>query len=279
MKTGMNLLLWTTHLTEEHFPVLAALKETGFDGVEVPVMEGDEAHFKALATELGNHGLEATAVVAVGEEDNPISPDAAVRDKAVERLAQACEMTAAMGAEVLCGPFHSAYKVFGEQGPTEDEMNWSAEVLHRAGEAADKLGVTLMVEQLNRFECYLVNTAEQCRDLLRRADHPRVKMLYDTHHAHIEEKDVGAAIAASAAEIRHVHISENDRGTPGKGQVNWVDSFAALKSNGYDGWLVIESFSRLAPDFAAAIHIWRDLASSVDEVYRDGHGFIQEMWR
>lgn len=278
MKTGMNLLLWTTHLTDEHFPVLSALKETGFDGVEVPVMEGDEAHFRGLSDELSKQGLAATAVLAVGEEANPISPDPAVRDAAVERLKVASEMTAVLGGDVLCGPFHSAYKTFGDRGPTDDEMNWSAEVLHRAGDAADKVGVTLMVEQLNRFECYLVNTAEQCRDLLRRTDHPRVKMLYDTHHAHIEEKDVAAAIEASAAEIGHVHISENDRGTPGKGQVNWVDSFASLKNNDYDGWLVIESFSRLAPDFAAAIHIWRDLASSAEEVYRDGHAFIREMW-
>lgn len=278
MKTGMNLLLWTVHLTEEEYPVLAALKETGFDGVEVPVMDGDVAHFQRVRKELENQGLEATAVTAVDAEHNPASPDPAVRKKAAQRLEWAIEMTATMGADVLCGPIHSAFKTFTGRGPTEDEKTWSAEVLHRAGHAADKVGVTLMVEQLNRFECYLVNTAEACRDLLSSVDHPRVKMLYDTHHAHIEEKSVADAITASQAEIAHIHISENDRGTPGKGQVHWRDTFRSLRENDYDGWLVIESFSRLDPDFAAGIHIWRDFASSPEEVYRDGYRFIQEMW-
>ena len=53
MKTGMNLLLWTTHVTAEHFPILAKLKETGFDGVEVPLFEGDAAHFKNIRKEPG----------------------------------------------------------------------------------------------------------------------------------------------------------------------------------------------------------------------------------
>src|SRR5262249_45904402 len=37
VRTGMNLLLWATHVTEEHFPLLGKLKKTGFDGVEIPL--------------------------------------------------------------------------------------------------------------------------------------------------------------------------------------------------------------------------------------------------
>ena len=114
--------------------------------------------------------------------------------------------------------------------------------------------------------------------MLKRIDHPNVKMLYDTHHAHIEESDVGAAIRASAAELRHVHISENDRGVPDRGQVHWADTFAALRDNDYDGWLMIESFSRLMPDFAAAVHTWRDFYDAPEDVYREGYPFLQRMW-
>ena len=38
MKIGMNLLLWTTHVTEEHYPQLEKIKSTGFDGVEIPIL-------------------------------------------------------------------------------------------------------------------------------------------------------------------------------------------------------------------------------------------------
>ena len=48
MKIGMNLLLWATHVTEEHYPHLEKIKATGFDGVEIPLFEGDDAHYLKL---------------------------------------------------------------------------------------------------------------------------------------------------------------------------------------------------------------------------------------
>src|SRR6266496_6802717 len=121
MKTGMNLLLWTTHVTEELFPLMAKLKQTGFDGVEIPLFEGDANHYKSIAAELKKQGLGCTTVTVVGPEANPISPDANVRKAAVERHKWAIEMTAIMGGENLCGPYHSPLAVFSGTGPTEDE--------------------------------------------------------------------------------------------------------------------------------------------------------------
>lgn len=82
MKTGMNLLLWSTHVTQEHFPLIAKLKQTGFDGVEIPLFEGDANHYKAR--EIKNNGLGCITETCVGPDANPISPDAKVRQEAVE---------------------------------------------------------------------------------------------------------------------------------------------------------------------------------------------------
>ena len=57
MKTGMNLLLWATHVTEEHFPLISTLRATGFDGVEIPIFEGDASHYKKIQAELFKNGL------------------------------------------------------------------------------------------------------------------------------------------------------------------------------------------------------------------------------
>ena len=75
-----------------------------------------------------------------------------------------------------------------------------------------------------------------------------------------------------------MHVSENDRGVPGKGQVNWKDTFDALQRVGYDGWLTIESFSRADAEFASGIHIWRDFARDADEVATDGLAFMRSSW-
>jgi D-psicose/D-tagatose/L-ribulose 3-epimerase len=278
MKLGMNLLLWTTEVRDEHLPLFAQLKETGFDGVEVPLSDSPPAHYRKIKSALDAAGLECTTVVLVHADSNPISADASVRRAAVERLKWAIDTTALLGGEVMCGPFHSAYKVFSGRGPTDDEKRFGADVLREAGVAAARSKVRLAVEFLNRFECYFLNTTADTCDHLKRVDHPSVQLLYDTHHANIEERDVAAAIAAGGRAIAHVHLSESHRGTLGEGQVRWPETFRALKRIGYDRWLVIEAFSRLQPDFAAAVHIWRDCFTSPEQLCRDGHRFIRERW-
>lgn len=278
MKTGMNLLLWTTHVTEDHFPLLGKLKQAGFDGVEVPVFEGDAVHFRRIRKELDAQGLGCTTVTIANEQANPISPDKGVREAAFERLRWAIEMTATLGGEILAGPYHSPLAVFSGQGPTADEKKRAAEVLRRAAEEAEKARVQMAIEYLNRFECYFLTTAADTRELVRQVDHPAFRAMYDTFHAHIEEKDVAKAVAAVADRLVHVHISENDRGTPGTGQVRWDETFAALRRARYDGWLVIEAFGRALPALAAATRVWRDLFPDAEEVYARGLRFMREKW-
>ncbi len=278
MKTGMNLLLWTGHVTEEHYPLLGKLKKAGFDGVEIPLFAGDAAHYKALRKQLDSHGLGATAVTTMTPEANPICPDAAVRQAAVERLKWAIDMTALLGGENLCGPYHSPLGVFSGSGPTADEKKWAADVLRQGAEWAAKAKVRLCIEYLNRFECYFLTTAADAKALVKQVDHPSFRMMYDTFHANIEEKHAAPVIESVIDCVGHVHISENDRGTPGTGHVAWDETFKALRKCGYDGWMVIESFGRALPDLAAATKVWRDLFPSAEEVYTQGIRFIKEKW-
>ncbi|MDP6763809.1 MAG: sugar phosphate isomerase/epimerase [Planctomycetota bacterium] len=278
MKIGMNMLLWAPVVGEEHFPLFERLKQTGFDGVEIPIHENAVEDYRKLGDHLDSLGLERTGTLALPPHQDPISADAGERAAALERMRGAAERTAALGGTVIAGPFHSAYAVFSGAGPTADEKRRSAEVMHASAEAAGAAGVSLACEFLNRFECYLLNTAADARELVRAVDHPSFSMLYDTHHAHIEEQDVADAILSSATEIGHVHVSENDRGVPGRGLVDWATTFRCLKEIGYDGWLMIEAFSRLDPQFAAAVHIWRDFSNDPDEVQRDGFTFVRDRW-
>lgn len=277
MKTGMNLLLWTTHVTEEHDALIARLAEYGYDGVEIPLGQGDAAHYMSLGRRLDALGLERTAVTSLMEDTNPVSPDAAVRAAALDRLRWAIDRAADLGCEALCGPFHSAFKVFSGNPPAEIEFDRSADVLRAAAEHAHEAGLRLAIEALNRFECYLVTTMDQAKDLVARVDHPSLGVHYDTHHMNIEEKDAAAAIARVGAGITHVHVSENDRGVPGRGQVRWKETFAALRRIGYDGWLTIEAFSTADPGFASAINVWRDFDPS-EEIAREGLAFMRAGW-
>ena len=85
------------------------------------------------------------------------------------------------------------------------------------------------------------------------------------------------ALHASGA-LSHVHISENDRGTPGRGHAKIRETIRALKAIGYDGWLTIEAFGRGVPELAAATRVWRDFFADPAEVYTEGFALIRRCW-
>lgn len=282
MKIGMNLLLWTGHVTEDHVPVLRSLKQTGFDGVEVPVFDLSEpGHYSRLATVLDDIGLERTTVAIVPDEaHSPISADAGARQGGVDHLRRAIDCTAALGGTVMAGPWFQPLGVFTGEKPSEAELDHCAEVHRQVLPYMAAAGITSGLEPLNRFEAHLLNTCEQAIAYAQRVGSDGIGILYDTFHANIEEKDPIAALHAlhASGNLAHVHISENDRGTPGRGHAKIRETISALKALHYDGWLTIEAFGRGVPDLAAATRVWRDFFGSEEEVYSEGHALIRETW-
>ena len=276
MKFGMNLLLWTGAMNDDMIPVVASLKEMGYDGVEIPVFEDNIDLYTQWGAHLKEMGLECTAVTVRGEEDNPISADPAVRALGVENNKRALDNAAAAGAVRLVGPYHSALGVFSGQGPTEDEWKWGVDSMRQVAEHAETVGITLGVEALNRFETYLLNTHADSARFVREVDHPNARMMYDTFHANIEEKDIAQAIRDCSDVCALVHISENDRSTPGTGNVDWDTNFNTLKEVGYDGWMVVEAFGLALPELVAATKIWRRMYESEEQLAGDALKFMQE---
>ena len=276
MKFGMNLLLWTDHVTEAHDGLLGQLKEIGFDSVEVPVFDTSSlAPYERLGKRLKSLGLGATAVTIMTPEADPISPDAKIRDAAVARLDRVMECGQAFGCETLAGPTHSAIGVFSGTGPTEDEFKAAVDTLRHAGEKAQARNIRIATEYLNRFEIYFLTTAAQCVRFVQAVDHPYVKMMFDGFHAHIEEKSQRGAILSCAKETIHVHVSENDRGIPGSGQVDWDGYFDGFRQTGYDGNFTIEAFGLALPAIAAATKVWRPLFSDEMTLCREGLAFLK----
>jgi D-psicose/D-tagatose/L-ribulose 3-epimerase len=276
---GFNMLLWSTHITEAHFPLLAGIRRAGFDGVELPIFEGAPDHFRTVGRAIRDNGLRATAVTVIPDaERNCTSADPAVRSAGLDHLKWAIDCLAAAEGETLCGPFYQPLGVFTGEPPTEAERANVVRVHKDAAAYAARHNIKLSVEPLNRFECYVLNTVADSADVVRRVNEPNYGLLYDTFHANIEEKDPVGVIAPNIAQINHVHFSENDRGTPGKGHVPWPATMKALKQSGYDGWCVIEAFGRALPDLAAATRVWRDFFPNRDEVYQFGGKFLREEW-
>jgi len=279
MRVGMNMLLWGTDLSgEQHLPLFERLKAMGYDGVELPLIGADPARIAGLARRLDDIGLARTGVTVTGAEANLISADSRIRRAGIDAVDKALECCAAAEISVLVGPFYSALGVFSGAAPTTTEWQYALDGIREISQRAQRMGVVLGLEYLNRFENYLLNCAADTVRFVRDVDRPNCRMMIDTFHAHIEEKRVGDAIRESADVLVHVHVSENDRSTPGTGQVAWAEIFAALHGIEYRGWLTVEAFGMRHPTFARATSIWRRMFTSEEHVASDALSHVRAGW-
>ena len=277
MKLGLNVFLWSGQTDENLFPVLEKIKAWGYDGAEFPFFHTDEGVYAKVRAKLDELGLKATGCTVCTSEANLISDSADIRKAGVQHLKEMLRMCRVLGAEILCGPVAPPLGELVGRGRTEEEWKRAVEGLREVGIVAEEMGVTVAVEYLNRFETYFVNTAADLRALVAEIDHPRIRMMFDTFHANIEEKNIFEAARSCGEYLAHVHISENDRGIPGTGQVQWEELRKALAELKYDGWLTIESFGQAVPEIAAAAAIWRPLFKDNEEVAREGIKFLKQL--
>ena len=277
MKYGVNTMVWTTRVNETHEALFSCIKAWGFDGVELFLSPQEPADIPAVRRMLEANHLECTACSVLPRECHLVSPQAEVRARGVEFLKTCVDRTAELGARLVCGPMYAGLGVMTGRRRTAEEWKWAVEGLQVVARHAETRQVTICLEPLNRFETYFLNTLEDAASLVHDVGATNVKIHFDTFHSNIEEKHPAAALRSIAKELGHVHISENDRGIPGSGHVDWRGVLKVLKAIRYKGWTTIESFAQPEPDLAAAAAIWRDMAPSGDELAQQGLRFIRRL--
>jgi D-psicose/D-tagatose/L-ribulose 3-epimerase len=271
---GMSLVLWTIDAGEAQRSLLVMLKRSGFDLVEIPLFAADKEKCADLAKLLDEIGLARTGLTARGADDNPISPDPGVRRLAVENTCRAVDLAVELGARKLIGPFHSGFGVFSGHGPTRQEWTWAIDGVAEVAAHAHDRGVLLSVEFLNRFECYLLNTTADTARFIKDVGAENLGMVYDTHHAHIEDPDIRETILQHGSYINHVHVSESHRGIPGTGTVDWDATFRALRDCNYDGDYVVEGFGPNVPELIPLVKIWRKTYGSEEDLALAGRDLV-----
>jgi D-psicose/D-tagatose/L-ribulose 3-epimerase len=273
MRFGVNTWVWTSPLNTDELGRLAGhVSEMGFEHIEIPI-EGDNELDYARAGEMArDRGLTVSACAAIGPEQDLISPDPATRAGGMAYIRGCIEAARALGATNVIGPMYSAVGRTWQQSPEEREADLellTGELRELSAYAAEH-GVVLCIEPLNRFETSFINLTSQGIELVDRVDHPACGLLLDTFHMNIEERSLGDAIRSAGPRLKHLHACENDRGAPGSGHVPWQEVATACRDVGYDGPVVIESFTAKVKSIARAAAIWRTLAVSQDELASQG---------
>jgi D-psicose/D-tagatose/L-ribulose 3-epimerase len=279
MKIGVNFLLWAAAMNDKSVELIEKSARLGFDGVEIFIDEPRNIDCKRIRKVAADHGLGITCCAIVGPDRNLISDDPATRRSALDYLKASVAICHEVGSRVFAGPLYAGVGVLAGRPRTHQEWDRAVEGLSEAARDAEAADVSLCLEPLNRFETYFVNIAEDAVRLVRDVGSPNVRVMLDTFHMNIEEKSLTDAVRKAGPLLGHFHCSENDRGTPGTGHVDWPGVFGALRDIGYDGWLVIESFVLGNEAIARAAAIWRDIAPSGDDLARDGLAFLRQCAR
>jgi D-psicose/D-tagatose/L-ribulose 3-epimerase len=279
IRYGINTFLWASPFQTKDLHYLDHAKALGFDLLEIPIESAGDIDYGAAAEAYARTGLACTTCAVMGAGRDPSHPDPKIQQAGIDYLTHCIDGTAQMGGTMVVGPLYAAvgrqWQATPEQRKADLEL--AARNLRVAADHAEKKGIRLAIEPLNRFETSFINLTEQALELVEMIGSPAVGLMMDTFHANIEEKHLGKAIEMAGPKLWHVHANENDRGTPGTGHVAWGELGRALKKVNFSGALVIESFSTEVKEIARAAAVWRALAPTQDGLATDGMAHLKSL--
>ncbi|CAG5073100.1 D-tagatose 3-epimerase [Dyadobacter sp. CECT 9623] len=282
MLFGASTFIWVSPFSTQDITLLTKVKNMGYDIIEIAVEDKNLIDWKQVKEVARDLDLKVTISGAFGPERDISSTEPAYRDIGKEYIIDCIKIAADMGSPIFGGPLYSAVgktRIVSEE-QKKQERNWCIEILGEVSQVAADYGIELGLEPLNRFETDMINTVDQALSLVRDVNHPNLKIVMDTFHANIEEKDIPDAIRKIGKNLLcHVQGNESDRGTPGTGHLEWEGIKDALVEIGYEGAVVIETFGQPSKELARAACIWRPLANSADELAGEGLTFYQELFQ
>jgi D-psicose/D-tagatose/L-ribulose 3-epimerase len=277
MKIGVSAFAWTTKLDSSHLRIFPELGQHGIDVFEVPIFDPAEVAVVELRRAFEANALACTVCCILPTGVNPISPDTAVRKRSRDHLIQCIETSAALGAHLMAGPLFAPIGYLPGRRRNEDEWGWAVECFQSLGDMLDANGMTLAIEPVNRSETFFLNTAAEANALCAAINHARVGVTIDTFHANIEEKNIPAALLSLGKRLKHLHISENDRGLLGSGHVDFPGIIAALFQAKYEGVLMIEGFGYSRDEPASLGALWGELNVSPEDIAFCGADYLRSL--
>lgn len=277
MKLGVSAFAWTAKFNSSHLRLVPMVKEMGFSGFEIAMFDPADLATTEIRRAFEASALECTVCAILPPGINPISPDSATRKKSLQHLVRCIETASMLGATLLGGPLYAPIGYLPEHRPTKDEWSWAVETFQSIGDVLDSFNVTLSIEPVNRSETFFLRTAEEAASLCEAIDHPRIGVTLDTFHANIEERNIADAVTFLGPRLKHLHVSENDRGLLGNGHVDFQAIIAALRESGYDGYLLIEGFGYSSQETSGPGTLWADMSVSPEEIASRGAQYLQKL--
>jgi len=268
MRFGINTFLFTSPFTTRSTKSFAKLRKWGFDSLEIAVE--DPAHIDAarVKRDLDAIGLVCGSICSCTGGDRDLRGTPRQQKIAMAYFRALLDQAVVLGAKSIIGPLYSAVGRADAVPRNEYNKQWKTVVGHlkTLSKEAENAGVQICIEPLNRFETDFINTCDQVLKLVQDVGSPALKVMLDTFHMNIEEKNQAQAVRKAGKYLGHLHACGCDRGTPGSDHIDWPGIAKALKAIRYDGDIVIESFAMNVKLIAKAAAIWRQIEPTQDSI-------------
>ena len=281
MRFGINSFLFTSPFTTQSTRLFPKFKKWGFETVEIPIEVPEHIDSAKVKAALDKNGLVCGSVCACMGPGRDFRGSAKDQREAMKYCKALIDHMVVLGCPSLIGPVYSVVGKADAVDPKQQKKEFALVVknLKALAAYAEKKGVQICVEPLNRFETDFRNPCDKGLQLIKAVGSPALKLHLDTFHMNIEEKNQAAAIKKAGKLLGHFHACGTDRGTPGNDELDWKPIIKALKSIKYKGDVVIESFTTDVKVIARAAAIWRRIEPTRDEIAVKGLKFLKKAFK
>lgn len=269
MKHGIYYAYWEKEWQADYLVYVEKAAKLGFDIMEIAATPLPD-YSDAQLIELRDYAKEKNVILTCGHgpsaEQNLASADPAIIKNAKSFYTDLLTRLEKLDIHTIGGGIYSYWPVDYSK-PIDKQGDWarSVENVREVARIAQECGVTYCLEVLNRFEGYLLNTADEGVRFVEEVGLDNVKVMLDTFHMNIEEVSIGGAIRRAGKHLGHFHTGECNRNVPGKGRTPWREIAEALHDIGYDGGVVMEPFVLQGGKVGQDIKVWREITDNTSE--------------
>jgi sugar phosphate isomerase/epimerase len=239
------------------------IAELGYDYAELPlaqVMDMPENDFKDMTSRIKDSGISVEACNNFFPQRIRLTGEEANLEKALDYAEAACSRASAMGVKII---------VLGSSGaknippgfPYEKARKQLLILISRLDVLVKPLGITVVMEPLNRQESNFITTAAEGLTLVREASLDNIKLLVDYYHLRMEDESP-AVIEDAGPDLRHIHIAAKTGRVfpaPDDGE-DYAGFFGVLRKAGYTARVSVEAYSKnLRADAACSRDLLRGL--------------------
>ncbi len=266
MKFGIYYAFWEHDWNADYIPYVRKVKDLGFDILEISgagLSERSDEYMRTLRDTAKDNNIILTCGYGPRPQDNIAVEN---RKEALSFYNTLFSKLEVADIHLIGGGLYSYWPIdYSKPFDKKRDLDLSIAGMKEMADIAMDHGIDLGMEVLNRFEGYLLNTAEEAVSFVKAVDRKNVHVMLDTFHMNIEEDSFTKAIETAGALLGHFHIGQPNRKLPQKGRMDWNEIGKALRSIGYDGTVVMEPFIRMGGQIGQDIKVFHDLTEGMSD--------------